>query len=158
MSMTGPAEPEAGDALVLIQLSGLVQERLARVAGRHDLTPVQGRMLCVLARKPHGMAELARVFGVGKANLTGLIDRAEARGLVARSLVPGDRRAIQVLLTAAGRRAASAFHREVTTELAAYLDPLGPAERSAFRAAAATVAGAAGHCAAWDPRRVDAGS
>ena len=41
----------------------------------------------------------------------------------------------------------------LTAELAGYLDPLAPCERAAFRAAAATVAGAAGHCAAWDPRR-----
>ena len=156
MPATSRPEPEA-DAHALIQLSGLVQATFARVADRHELTPVQGRMLCVLAQKPYGMAELARVFGVGKANLTGLIDRAESRGLVSRSLVAGDRRAIQVLLTDDGRRTATAFHREVTAELAAYLDPLPPAERLAFRAAAATVAGAAGHCAAWDPRRVDAG-
>jgi DNA-binding MarR family transcriptional regulator len=156
MPTTGPAEREA-DANALIQLSGLVQETFARVAGKHELTPVQGRMLCVLARKPYGMAELARVFGVGKANLTGLIDRAESRGLVARSLVPGDRRAVHVLLTEDGRRAATAFHQEVTAELAGHLDPLAPGERVAFRAAAATVAAAAGHGAAWDPR-VDAGS
>jgi len=156
MPAISPPEPEA-DALALIQLSGLVQETFARVADEHELTPVQGRMLCVLAQKPYGMAELARVFGVGKANLTGLIDRAESRGLVSRSLVPGDRRAIQVLLTADGRRAAAVFHQEVTAELAAYLDPLAPGERAAFRAAAAAVAGAAGYCAAWDPRRVDAG-
>jgi len=156
MPATSPSEP-AADALALLQLSGLVQATIARVADKHELTPVQGRMLCVLAQKPYGMAELARVFGVGKANLTGLIDRAESRGLVSRSLVAGDRRAIQVLLTDDGRRTATAFHREVTAELAAYLDPLPPAERLAFRAAAATVAGAAGHCAAWDPRRVDAG-
>jgi len=156
MPATSPPEPEA-DANALIQLSGLVQATFARVADKHDLTPVQGRLLCVLAQKPYGMAELARVFGVGKANLTGLIDRAESRGLVARSLVPGDRRAIQVLLTDDGRRVATAFHREVTAELAGYLGPLTPAERVAFRAAAETVAGAAGHCAVWDPRRVDAG-
>ena len=157
MSASSPSEPEA-DALALIQLSGLVQATFARVADKHDLTPVQGRMLCVLAQKPYGMAELARVFGVGKANLTGLIDRAESRGLVARSLVPGDRRAIQVLLTDDGRRAARAFHDEVSAELAAYLDPLASCERAAFRAAATTVAGAAGHCAAWDPRHADAAS
>jgi DNA-binding MarR family transcriptional regulator len=157
MPATSPPEPEA-DALALIQLSGMVQETFARVADKHELTPVQGRMLCVLARKPYGMAELARVFGVGKANLTGLIDRAEARGLVSRSLVPGDRRAIQVLLTEDGRRAARAFHEEVTAELAGYLDPLAPGERVAFRTAAAAVAGTAGHGAGWDPRRLDAGS
>ena len=40
------------------------------------------------------MAELAHCFGVEKAVLTGLMDRAERRGLAQRSPVPGDRRAL----------------------------------------------------------------
>ncbi len=84
-------------------------------------------MLCVLAEKPRGMAELARLFGVGKANLTGLVDRAAQRHLVERSLVPGDRRAVQVVLTEDGRRSALAFHQNVVEELDRLLAPLTPA-------------------------------
>jgi DNA-binding MarR family transcriptional regulator len=47
-------------------------------------------MLCVLAEGSRGMADLARGFGVEKAALTGLVDRAERRGLAERSRVPGD--------------------------------------------------------------------
>ena len=38
---------------------------------------------------PGGMAELAQCFGVEKAALTGLMDRAERRGLAQRSALPG---------------------------------------------------------------------
>ena len=123
----------------LIQLSRLVQGVHARVSERHDLTPVQARLLCVLAFGPRGMAELAQCFGVEKAALTGLVDRAEARGLVRRSPVPEDRRALRVTLTDTGRRAAAAFHAEATEELNHLLAPLAPHDREHFRNAMATI-------------------
>ncbi|MFD0973497.1 MarR family winged helix-turn-helix transcriptional regulator [Plantactinospora endophytica] len=147
----GTVGPAFGDAMALIQLSGLIQETVARVAGRQRLTPVQGRLLWVLTEQPRGMAELARIFAVGKANLTGLIDRVEHRGLVERSLVPGDRRAVQVVLTDDGRRAALAFHRDVTSELAGLLEPLTPKAQDDFRQAVTTISHSAGHSTAWGP-------
>jgi len=87
------------------------------------------------------MADLARAFGVERAALTGLIDRAERRGLVERRAVPGDRRAVRVSLTPDGRRTAAGFHAAATAELLRLLDPLAPAERAAFRAALATITG-----------------
>jgi DNA-binding MarR family transcriptional regulator len=123
----------------LIRLSRLVQDIHARISGRHDLTPVQAKLLCVLASGPRGMAELAQCFGVEKAALTGLVDRAERRGLVRRSPVPGDRRALSVTLTATGRRAAALFHAEATEELNHLLSPLAPRDREDFRCALAKI-------------------
>ncbi|WP_238009516.1 MarR family transcriptional regulator [Dactylosporangium sp. AC04546] len=150
---SGPAAAAPDDALALIALSGLVQGTFARVAEGHDLTPVQARLLCVLAERPRGMAELARVFGVGKANLTGLIDRAAQRGLVKRSEVPGDRRAVHVVLTEDGRRSALAFHQQVTDELTAVLAPLTQTARAAFHDTVITITHAAGHHGTWGPCR-----
>jgi DNA-binding MarR family transcriptional regulator len=135
------------DADVLVQVSRLVQGAFARIADRHDLTPVQGRLLCVLAQGPRGMTELARCCGVEKAALTGLVDRAERRGLAERAPVPGDRRALRVTLTDAGRRSAAAFHAEVTTELRHLLSPLAPKDREQFRTAMATITQSAGRTA-----------
>jgi DNA-binding MarR family transcriptional regulator len=143
----------ADDALALVQLSGLVQGCFARVAERHELTPAQGRLLCVLAESPRGMAELARGLGVEKAALTGLVDRVERRGLAGRSPVPGDRRAVRVTLTDAGRESAGAFHAEVTAELARLLSPLAAGEREQFRTAMATIARSAGLSGGWAPCR-----
>ena len=127
----------------LLQLTTVVQAIYACVSERHDLTPVQARLLCVLLDGPRGMAELAHCFGVEKAALTGLMDRAERRGLAQRSPVVGDRRALQATLTDAGRRAAAAFHAEVGAELSGLVAPLAPAEREHFRAALAQII--AGH-------------
>jgi DNA-binding MarR family transcriptional regulator len=129
-------EPRTGtDADVasgLVQLTTLVQAIYARVAERHDLTPVQARLLSRLLGGPQGMAELAHCFGVEKAALTGLMDRAERRGLAQRSPVPGDRRALQVTLTDAGHRAAAAFHADLTTELSGLISSLAPQDREHF--------------------------
>jgi DNA-binding MarR family transcriptional regulator len=125
--------PEVDATAGLVQLTGLVQGMYARVSERHDLTPVQARLLCVLLAGPRGMAELAQCFGVERAALTGLMDRAERRGLAQRSAVPGDRRALQVTLTDAGREAAIAFHAAVRTELDRLISPLAPADREHFR-------------------------
>jgi DNA-binding MarR family transcriptional regulator len=123
----------------LIQLSRLVQDIHARLAQRHGLPPVQAKLLCVLAFGPRGMAELAQCFGVEKAALTGLVDRAERRGFVSRSPVPGDRRALRVTLTSSGRRAASAFHADTSAELNQLLSPLSPGDRDNFRTALAKI-------------------
>jgi len=131
----------------LVQLSGLVQGLYARIAQRHDLTPVQAKLLCIVADRPWGMAELAGCFGVEKAALTGLVDRVERRGLATRVPVPGDRRALHVTLTDTGREAATAFHAEVTTELDRLVEPLTPDDRERFRASMeAIVESCRGHC------------
>jgi DNA-binding MarR family transcriptional regulator len=135
--------PETGAdldvATALLRLSALVQATYARISERHDLTPVQARLLCVLLDGPRGMAELAHSFGVEKAALTGLMDRAERRGLARRSPVPGDRRALQVTLTDAGQQAAAAFHAEVKAELGRFCASLAQDDRERFRATMAEI-------------------
>ena len=100
---------------------------------------MQAKLLCVLAPGPRRMAELAQCFGVEKAALTGLVDRAERRGLVSRSPAAGDRRALDVTLTSSGRRAAAAFHADASAELDQLLSPLAPSDRENFRTALGTI-------------------
>ena len=138
--MVGNGSPSAADGLV--ELAKLVQNVQARTAERHDLTPVQAKLLCVLASGPSRMAELARCFGVEKAALTGLVDRAERRGLVRRAPDPGDGRALRVMLTDRGRRAGAAFHTDATDRLDRLLAPLPRAERDRFRSAMAQIVAA----------------
>jgi DNA-binding MarR family transcriptional regulator len=49
------------------------------------------------------MSRLADLLDVSLSNATGLIDRMEERGLIARVRVPDDRRAVHVRLTGAGQ-------------------------------------------------------
>ena len=135
----GAGDPGLDAAAGLVQLTGVVQGIYADVSERHDLTPVQAKLLCVLLAGPRGMAELAERFGVERAALTGLMDRAERRGLAQRSAVPGDRRALRVTLTDAGRQAAVAFHAEVSAELDRLISPLAPQDCEHFRTTMAEI-------------------
>jgi DNA-binding MarR family transcriptional regulator len=127
-----PVSEEHRVADGLIRLSVLSSSIFAQVADRHELPAAQARLLCVLAGGPRRMSALAAVLGVEKAALTGLADRAERRGLIARTAVPGDRRALSVALTPGGSDAARSFHRELSAELARLTDVLPPAECARF--------------------------
>ena len=75
--------------------------------------------------------ELAQRLYVTKGNISGLIDRLEAAGLVARRSLRGDRRSHAIFLTEAGRKSALdgiALQREFVQETIGRL----PAERLAL--------------------------
>lgn len=137
--MTARREESIDLATGLVRLSQLVQGVFARVSERHDLTPTQARLLCILAEQPRRMAELAGLLGVEKAALTGLVDRAGRRGLVERTPVPGDRRAWRVRLTKAGQRSAVAVHNEICTELGELTVDLALTECERFRRSLARI-------------------
>ena len=86
----------------LAQLSFLIQGLLERRAAEHDLSIIQTRLLGVLRDRTPTMNELARFLGLDKSSVTGLVARAERRGLVARVPSPTDRRAVLVSLTEDG--------------------------------------------------------
>jgi len=105
----------------LAQLSFLIQGLLERRAAEHDLSIIQTRLLGVLRDRTPTMNELARFLGLDKSSVTGLVDRAERRGLVARVPSATDRRAVLVSLTDEGRsfvsQAAAAFEADVSALL-----------------------------------------
>ena len=101
----------------LARLSFLVQDALAETAADHDLSVVQTRLLGVLRDREPTMNALGRALGLDKSSISGLVDRAQRRGLVARVASSVDRRAVHVSLTADGRlvagRVESAFAERV---------------------------------------------
>jgi DNA-binding MarR family transcriptional regulator len=114
---SGPRRRRPGLGIVdaLVQSSFLVQAVLDQAAREHDLSIVQARLLGVLRDREPRMAELAQLMGLSKSSATGLVDRAERRGLVRRTAIPvGDERAIHVTLTDAGR----ALERKFTAQVA----------------------------------------
>lgn len=73
---------------------------------RWDLSPSQFNVLNVLHGRPDGctQVELSRDLIMHKSNVTGLVDRLEARRLAVRRDDAKDRRAYRVVLTAEGKR------------------------------------------------------
>ena len=131
--------PEIDDVDAVFQLSFAVQAALTEVAAAHDLSITQLRLLGILRDRTPSMLDLARHLKLGKSSVSGLIDRAEARGLVERRPAPHDGRAIHVGLTAAGRRQAKRLTAEADAALLRLLDALSPAERSRLSTLAAAV-------------------
>jgi DNA-binding MarR family transcriptional regulator len=122
----------AGD---LIRLSLAVQYVLQDESRKYDLTPQQSVLMSSLLDRPVGMAELSDRLHIEKSTLTGLVDRAERRGLVARTPDPGDRRALRVALTTDGRELADAFYKAVTVALMEHIAGMPPEIMCQLRAA-----------------------
>lgn len=114
----------------LAQLSFLVQGELGQIAAEHGLSIIQLRLLGVLRDRTPGMQELARHLGLDKSSMTGLIDRAERRGLVRRSPAPHDGRVVRVSLTAPGRALAHKGEAEAGRRLHALTTALTDDERA----------------------------
>jgi DNA-binding MarR family transcriptional regulator len=113
----------------LAQLSFLIYGTLADVAGEQDLSVIQTRLLGVLRDREPTMQELGRFLGLDKSSISGLVDRAERRGLVRRTPSVEDRRAVRVSLTDAGRTLGGQAAVEFGARVDAYVVGLSTAER-----------------------------
>lgn len=109
----------------LMQLSFSLQAVLGRVAAQNDLSLLQARLLGVLRDRKPGMAQLAHVLNLDKSSTTGLVDRAELSGLVRRISDPHDGRAIQVELTAKGRRLTNVCAEEIERDIYVMTSKIG---------------------------------
>ncbi len=80
-----------------------VHAHFAAAIAELDLAPTQAKALHELnVEPPISMRELAERLRSDPSNVTGLVDRLEARGLVERRRHPVDRRIKGLALTAAG--------------------------------------------------------
>lgn len=107
-------------------------EEYDAAAAEYQLTGAQARVLALLARDPLPMRRIAEQLKCEPSNVTGIVDRLEARGLVERRPDPADRRVKVAAATAAGAQTAArlrsglAFAREP-------LAGLSPQERRTLR-------------------------
>lgn len=113
----------------LAQLSFLVQDALAAHAAAHQLSLIQARLLGVLRDREPTMNELAGLLELDKSSITGLVDRAEKRGLVQRSPSIQDRRVIHVAMTPAGRRIVRKVVAAFVADISAATAGLSPAQQ-----------------------------
>jgi len=114
----------------LAQLSFVVLGALERRAAQHDVSIVQTRLLGVLRDRRPTMQELAKLLGLDKSSVSGLVDRAERRGLVARIPSAADRRSVLVGLTDQGRQLATSVGARFEADVLALLAVLPAADRA----------------------------
>ncbi|MFD5113417.1 MULTISPECIES: MarR family winged helix-turn-helix transcriptional regulator [unclassified Streptomyces] len=113
--------------LEVVELIGTVvaryYEEYEQAAAEHSLTGAQARVLGLLSVEPMPMRRIARKLKCEPSNVTGIVDRLEARDLVERRPDPADRRVKLAaptekgLATAALLRDALGFAREPLAEL-----------------------------------------
>ena len=79
---------------------------------------------------PLSQHQLGQVLRIDRTTMVAVVDHLERLGLVCRSLHPGDRRAYQVQLTAAGQAAVEQARRAMTGADAALVGRLSAEERA----------------------------
>lgn len=118
--------------VMLLEAAQSIQERLEEALAEVGLTSAKYQAIDALARagEPLTLSELAGSLKCVRSNITQLVDRLEADGLVKRVDDPADRRAVRAVVTplgmdrrAAGAQTVSRLQDEVTTRVA-------PAERA----------------------------
>jgi len=123
----------------LAQLSFLVHNALAEIAGQHDLSMIQVRLLGILRDRKPTMNALGRHLGLDKSSVSGLVDRAQRRGLVDRTVSATDRRAFQVSITGTGRQLAEQVAAEFTARIEALISGLPDTDRRLLSRLAAQI-------------------
>jgi DNA-binding MarR family transcriptional regulator len=125
-----PLTPEVVD--LMAALVGVFHKEYEDAAAARSLTGAQAKVLGLLRRGPLPMRQIAQTLSCEPSNITGIVDRLEARGLVERQPDPEDRRVKRVAATETG----SAATRELRASLNFAREPLAalsPEERLQLR-------------------------
>lgn len=135
------AQPLRADA-ALVRLSFLVQSVYTETCAKHDLSPAQAQLLCVIKDQPRGMTELSRMLRLERPGLSGLVDRVERRGLLRRDTADHDRRAVTLTPTPTGKNIIEAFYAEVSDRLLQVVAHLPATDRRQFERLATSIVSA----------------
>jgi DNA-binding MarR family transcriptional regulator len=102
----------------IISTYKFMQKSVAKLLASEGLTQPQFYALRFVSKHgPVKMKELSDELQVTPANVTGVIDRLESRGLIKRTAQRGDRRATLLVLTAKGK----ALHSRVRRRYAEFV-------------------------------------
>ena len=98
---------------LVVELTDRTRQSVREVGEEEGLSSAQLDVLRRLRQGPSPMRRLADQMNCDASNLTGLVDRLEARGLVERQAYPDDRRVKCVGLTLAGEELGQRIWLEV---------------------------------------------
>ena len=127
--VTGPTS-ELVDSLV--QLSFAIHDVLTRVSAEYDLSVTQLRLLGILRDRTPPMTAIAEHLGLDRSSVTGLVDRAERRGLVSRATSTHDARVTIVSVTTAGWDVGGHLAAAIATKIEALVGHVPKTERDCF--------------------------
>jgi DNA-binding MarR family transcriptional regulator len=141
--------PRYGALLQLLRAADVVWNASRVFFARWQLSPSQFNVLNLAHDQTEGLtqSELSRELLMHRSNVTGLVDRLEARGLVRRVDLEGDRRAHRVVLTPAGRDLVERILPEYHAAAEAVWDPIPARQAKELAAALDRIAENAGRVA-----------
>ena len=120
---------DQGDLIdALVRTSFVTMAVLNRVGAEHDLSLTQLRVLAILRDRRVKMSELADYLGLDKSTISGLVDRAEKRGLLQRIPNPIDGRGVDVVLSTEGMELADRGASQIARSLSPMTSTLTRAE------------------------------
>lgn len=118
---------------VLVRVAFDVMGLLTQLAADEDLSLTQLRAMAILRDRTPRMADLATALGLDRSTITGLVARAEQRGLMRRVAVPGDGRSVHVVLTSDGAALAEELGARMAGQVSDLTHRVGPADRRRLR-------------------------
>jgi DNA-binding MarR family transcriptional regulator len=137
MKKTHPKQAASrGDGLTdaLVPTAFVTMALLNKIGAENDLSLTLLRVLGILFDRRPRMTELADHLGLEKQTMSGLIARAEKRGLVARAPNVADGRATDVFLTVEGAQLVQRLHAQMQQALAPLTGRLSAAEQQQLQA------------------------
>ncbi len=133
MAASTTTTPAAEAWALLHRLFHAQRRRFMEIAAEAELSPPQmGALLQLDPDHPVAMGDLAEALACDNSNVTGIVDRLEARGLVERRPAPHDRRVKMLAVTPEGA-AARGRVQEGMSEPPEPLRRLRPGEARALR-------------------------
>jgi DNA-binding MarR family transcriptional regulator len=127
-----PSEPTDCPYYLVSRATLVVTAALRRELAAADVETVRpaylGVLMCLWREDGLKVVELGRRAGLEPSTMTGLLDRMERDGLVARTADPHDRRALRILLTERGRAVQAPVTEVVDRTLATMFAGMSEAE------------------------------
>lgn len=136
-----PEDPRSGVAsadelcvFTFLDAAHALEDRLESALKRAGLSLAKHGVLSHLVRasEPLALSELAERMCCVRSNMTQLMDRLEAEGLVRRVEDPADRRVVRAELTPLGEERQAAGAREVETVQTEFESMLSEGDRAAL--------------------------
>jgi len=121
--------PEEGLADVLVPTAFATMAVLNKIGAENDLSLTLIRVLGILWDRRPRMTELADYLGLEKQTMSGLIARAEKKGLVMRAPNAEDGRATDVFLTSEGAKLVKRLHVQTQQALVPLTEQLSASDQ-----------------------------
>lgn len=140
MTVQEPRAATVPEVDALVQVSFTVMDVLTKTSAEFDLSVTQLRLLGILRDRTPSMAAIAGHLKLDRSSVSGLIDRAERRGLVARRTSTEDARVTIIDITPAGIELGQQLAASVNSRIEQLLDAAPTSARKVVLALAESLA------------------